>query len=523
MLTWMVYVITVSAVLCAAALAAEFQARLRRTSTRWIWMVAIVASLMLPTIIASVSLQLADVFGLSASTKMVTIREVTLTHISPARWLAADSTRVVTLRSLDPRMRQGWLLVSALLLAALLGSGTLLFWRIRTWRIATVAGTRVYVAPNVGPAVVGLLRSRIVVPDWLLNAPSSVQSAVIAHEQSHLEAGDPRLLTIALSLLVFMPWNLPLWWQLRRLRRAIEVDCDTRVLRQGLDPKSYGETLLNVGQRQSGYLGSVAAMSESRSFLEQRIKLIMNTHTRRWTLLGAMLGALSLALFAVAAEVSPPEATHSNAGNPVQVDVPTAVLNGYTGTYRFRSSAIMTISRTGNLLSAQLTGQPAVEIYPSSSTEFFYKLVKAQISFVPDAQGQVTSLVLHQNGNNITMPRVDAAAAEQILADIQAKIQSQSATPGSEAALRRLIAGQISGNPDYAEMSPELAQVARDQLPRMSGVIKQLGALKSVEFKGVGNQGWDIYDATFERGTAQYRIVLSSDGIITGALMTQLP
>jgi bla regulator protein BlaR1 len=523
MLTWMVYVITVSAVLSAAALAAEFQARLRRTSTRWIWMVAIGASLLLPTIIASVSLQLADVFGLSASTKVVTIREVTLTRISPARWLAADSTRVATLRSLDPSLRQGWLLVSALMLAALIGSGTLLFWRVRTWRMDIVAGTRVYLAADVGPAVVGLLRPRIVVPGWLLNAPASLQSAVIAHEQSHLEAGDPRLLTIALSLLVFMPWNLPLWWQLRRLRRAIEVDCDTRVLRQGLDPKSYGETLLNVGQRQSGYVGSVAAMSESRSFLEQRIKLIMNTPTRRWKLLGAALGTLSLALFAVAAEVSPPNAGHSSAGNPAQIDVPAAVLDDYTGTYQFRSNAIMTIARTGNQLSAQLTGQPAVEIYPSSATEFFYKVVKAQLSFVLDAQGQATSLVLHQNGKNITMPRVDAAVAEQIKANVEAKIQSQSATPGSEAALRRLIAGHISGNPDYAQMSPELANAVRDQLSRSNGVFKQLGALKSVEFKGVGNSGWDIYDVTFEHGRAQYRIALSSDGIITGALMTQLP
>ena len=59
------------------------------------------------------------------------------------------------------------------------------------------------------------------------------------------------------------------------------------------------------------------------------------------------------------------------------------------------------------------------------------------------------------------MPRVDAAVAEQINANIEAKIQSQSATPGSEAALRRLIAGHISGNPDYAQLSPELAKAAR--------------------------------------------------------------
>ena len=37
---------------------------------------------------------------------------------------------------------------------------------------------------------------------------------------------------------VLMPWNLPLWWQWRRLRFAIEVDCDARVLASGRIPTS---------------------------------------------------------------------------------------------------------------------------------------------------------------------------------------------------------------------------------------------------------------------------------------------
>ena len=73
-----------------------------------------------------------------------------------------------------------------------------------------------------------------------------------------------------------MPWNLPLWWQLRRLRYAIEVDCDARVLAGGLDPAHYGETLIAVGERQSAYVGAVAAMSESRSFLEERIRIMIS-------------------------------------------------------------------------------------------------------------------------------------------------------------------------------------------------------------------------------------------------------
>jgi beta-lactamase regulating signal transducer with metallopeptidase domain len=521
MLAWMVYVLTVSVILCAAALAAEFLARARRRSTRWIWMAAILGSLLLPTVIASVSLRLGDVFGLSASTKVVAIRELTSTHLSPASWLVADKPREANLRSLDPIVRQGWLLVSALMLATLIASGALLSRRVRAWRTVTVAGAEVHVADNVGPAVVGLLRPRIVVPAWILTAPASRQSAVIAHEQSHLEAGDPRLLTIALGLLVFMPWNFPLWWQLRRLRYAIEVDCDARVLRRGLHPQSYGETLLEVGERQSGYVGAVAAMSESKSFLERRIKLIMSTPKKRWQLLGGAFGALSLVLVAIAAEVRPPDP--AGVSDPGQIDVPVSVLDGYTGTYQFTRYSVMTVTRSGKQLSAQLSGQSPFEIYPSATTEFFYKAVKAKISFLPDGAGQATALILHQHGADMTMPRIDAAIAQEIEADLSEKIRSQTATPGSEAALRRMIAWHTSGNPDYTQMSPELAKLVEQQLPRTTVLFKQLGGLKSVDFKGVGNQGWDIYDLTFENGRAVYRIALSSDGIITGAMMQTGP
>jgi hypothetical protein len=95
--------------------------------------------------------------------------------------------------------------------------------------------------------------------------------------------------------------------------------------------------------------------------------------------------------------------------------------------------------------------------------------------------------------------------------------------PGSEAALRMLIEGHISNNLPYSRMSPQLAKAAREQLPRSSEVFKQLGALKSIEFKGVGSMGWDNYEVKFENGVMQYRISLDDDGTVDGALMTMSP
>ena len=120
-------------------------------------------------------------------------------------------------------------------------------------------------------------------------------------------------------------------------------------------------------------------------------------------------------------------------------------------------------------------------------------------------------------------PCIDAASAQKISAATAAKIQSQTATPGSEAALRRLIEGISTGKPNFAEMSPALADATRQQLPHLSAAMAHLGPVQSVEFRGVGNQGWDMYDVRQENGSSQWRIALGADGIITGALVTAGP
>ena len=46
----------------------------------------------------------------------------------------------------------------------------------------------------------------------------AVRRLMLAHEEEHLHAKDPLLLLVASCLTILLPWNLPLWWQLRRLR-----------------------------------------------------------------------------------------------------------------------------------------------------------------------------------------------------------------------------------------------------------------------------------------------------------------
>jgi bla regulator protein blaR1 len=522
MLTWMIYAVSVSAVLCVATLAAEQSARQRRAPSRWVWLLAIVASLVIPAVMTSVSIEIPTAVRPAVPRNVIALHEITSRHLSPAVWVDHYDGGSSTLQEIESHAKGMWWSTSILMILTIMASAAHLQWRKRQWTSASVCGLSIYISTDIGPAVVGLLRPRIVLPVWLLDSPDEQQAAAIAHEQSHIEARDPALLTIALCLIALMPWNMPLWWQLRRLRCAIEVDCDSRVLKGGHALAVYGETLISVGERQSRYVGSVAGMSESRSFLERRLKIMLRKPVKHKLKAAIFLGFISTALVALAAQVSPPIMNDSS-NEHTQVPVPAEILDRYVGTYKASDSVLMKVRREGDHLASQLTGQIWIEQFPMSETEFFMKMVKATQTFVLNDQRQVTALINHQNGHDTTMLRVGPAEAEKIEAVLAAKVKSQTATPGSEAMLRKLIDGTMSGSPNYSEMSPELQDATREQLPRIEEGLNQAGAIESVRFVGVGNQGWDIYQVTHESGSSTWRIHLSSAGIIDGALVSMGP
>jgi beta-lactamase regulating signal transducer with metallopeptidase domain len=58
---------------------------------------------------------------------------------------------------------------------------------------------------DIGPAVVGIIRPRIVVPRWLQNQDAATQGIVMAHEREHVLAQDIRVLGGALLVAVLLP------------------------------------------------------------------------------------------------------------------------------------------------------------------------------------------------------------------------------------------------------------------------------------------------------------------------------
>ena len=84
-----------------------------------------------------------------------------------------------------------------------------------------------------------------------------------------------------------------------------------------------------------------------------------------------------------------------------EIAVDEKVLERYVGTYELAPTFAITIAREGNHLFEQATGQPRFEIFAESERDFFLKVVDAQITFEVDAEGRVTGMVLHQNGQNV--------------------------------------------------------------------------------------------------------------------------
>ena len=245
----------------------------------------------------------------------------------------------------------------------------------------------------------------------------------------------------------------------------------------------------------------------------------------RWRRLGAAtLASVAIVVTALAAQVSPPNATTPapTAASPdkkerKEIKLPAATLDRYVGIYQFMPGQFYTVRRKGDGLETQMTGQGWIDIYAESETSFFLKVVDAQLDFITDG-GPASSVVLHQGGGTFGMQRTDESTVAQVKADIAARIASNAPAPGSEAATRKMVTAIQEGHPDYEDMSPGLADAVRAQQPQMKPGMEFLGPVKTVEFVRVGDGGWDVYRVKYANGSLLWRIGLGPDGKVAYAL-----
>ena len=82
------------------------------------------------------------------------------------------------------------------------------------------------------------------------------------------------------------------------------------------------------------------------------------------------------------------------------------IYDAYIGEYEIAPDKSVTITREGNKIFGKMTGQPKVELFPTSQTRFIIKVADAEINFIKDTQGQVTHLTLLLNGEEMRAKKV---------------------------------------------------------------------------------------------------------------------
>jgi CubicO group peptidase (beta-lactamase class C family)/uncharacterized protein YneR len=86
---------------------------------------------------------------------------------------------------------------------------------------------------------------------------------------------------------------------------------------------------------------------------------------------------------------------------PQAAKVDPSIYDAYVGEYELAPGFSLVVTREGDHIFTQATGQQKIEIYPESETRFFLKVVDAQIDFERGPDGKVSGLVLHQGGRDL--------------------------------------------------------------------------------------------------------------------------
>lgn len=314
-LSWVVHALAVSLLLSGAAAAAERCLRLAGRQARGVWLGAMLLSVLLPGACLAVSLAVGmptpDVlppeWGTAALTGSVGPAEISRSGAGAASPMP-DHWFVWTWAALSAAVL-GWLGRSA--------------WRLRRiFRSSPARATGdgiVFRTSGLGPGVVGAWRPRIVVPDWMGELDPSDRELVLLHEREHIRGRDPLLLHAGWILSGLVPWLLPLWWQLRRLRRAAELDCDQRTVARVGDARTYGRILVQAKRFSLGLASPLVTAGDA--FLGRRIRRLAGDRRSR----PASLPRLALPAFAsliavTAAALLPPPGTARPAPHPSPVD-----------------------------------------------------------------------------------------------------------------------------------------------------------------------------------------------------------
>jgi CubicO group peptidase (beta-lactamase class C family)/virulence-associated protein VagC len=81
------------------------------------------------------------------------------------------------------------------------------------------------------------------------------------------------------------------------------------------------------------------------------------------------------------------------------IHVDPKILDDYLGSYELSPEMKLEVTRDGDKLMLQPTGQPKLVLFAESPKDFFLEEPDVQITFIKDEKGKTTKLILHQGGD----------------------------------------------------------------------------------------------------------------------------
>ena len=185
-------------------------------------------------------------------------------------------------------------------------------------------------------------------------------------------------------------------------------------------------------------------------------------------------------------------------------------IDRFVGHYQIGQYITVNITRDGSHL---MFGEQ--KLFPVSERTWFDSTYGSRFTFDQDASGRVIGLTLPLLHVVETSAKRLTEAEWQLCKNKRAaKLTSQAQDPGTEAALRRFIGQMQRGQPNYAQLTPGLADAIRQNLPNIKAGLAPFGSLHSLTFTGVNRGCDDLYTAEFDNGPLTFSISVMPDGTL---------
>ena len=301
-----------------------------------------------------------------------------------------------------------------------------------TWRIARAATPirepwtadwRVRISDAVGgPVTFG---STILLPPHYVDWDLQKRRAVLAHEGAHVVNRDFHVLLLAsLNRAVF--WFSPFaWWQLARLAELAEIISDASALEVLEDRLSYAEILLDLARR-ARPAPSGLAMARACTVRARVERILAATADpaklgwrRRIWAAAAILPVVAVSAGSIAYTTAPPPAIDSTA------DAATAMRKPELAAfYSLGRTSIFAISREGNELFGQLSGQRKVRLAAAGGGTYSYPAADGQMSWAVSNEQPPSELVLNQNGRELRAVRVAELSGQGVESDDASRLDA---------------------------------------------------------------------------------------------------